>query len=265
MYDNSSVPSNEITSVHVCDFSSPLQARRWASRAAKELDATPGVRFARPMRCFGTRGSAGFNPRGVPYLRRVITLLTWREESALDEFLDESPLARAWQDCRWAWHLRATPLQFRGTFHGVAPLGAISKQADASSTTDQSGPGTQAEPIAVVTLGRTAWRSTRAFIRATPPTKPFLQTSGLITAVTAGIPAQGIFTLTLWDSEDDAQAFAYGEKPGTHRETMREDQERAILIEQFSARVKPTGIEGSWDPASTPNAASLKRLAGTLT
>jgi hypothetical protein len=263
-HGNSSKHSNEITSVHICDFSSPLQARRWATRAAKELNAAPGVRFARPMRCFGTRRTAGFNPRGIPYLRRVITLLTWREEAALDEFLGESPLARAWDDCRWAWHLRAAPLQSRGTFHGVAPLGAISKPAGASSAVDQSGPGTQAEPIAVITLGRTAWGSTRAFIRATPSTKPFLQTHGLITAVTAGIPPQGIFTLTLWDSEDDVEAFAYGEKPGDHRETMREDRERAILIEQFSARVKPTGIEGSWDPACTPKAALLERLAGTL-
>jgi hypothetical protein len=194
----------------------------------------------------------------------VVTLMTWREEAALDEFLHESPLTRAWSDCRWAWHMRAAPLQFRGTFHGVAPLGAISKSADGSSTADQSDPVAQAEPIAIVTLGRTAWKSTHSFIRATPPTKTFLQTRGLITAIAAGLPAQGIFTLTLWDSEDDAQAFAYGEKPGDHRETMREDKDRAILLEQFSARVKPTGIEGSWDPASTPNASALERFAGTL-
>jgi heme-degrading monooxygenase HmoA len=255
----------EIASVHVCDFSSPLKARRWASRAAKELDATPGVRFAKPMRCFGTRSSAGFNSRGIPYLRRVITLLTWREEAALDEFLDKSPLARVWEDCRWAWHLRGAPLQFRGTFRGVAPLAAISKQAaDVSSATEQSDPAPQEEPIAIVTLGRTALRSTRAFARAAPPTKAFLQTRGLITAVSAGTPARGIFTLTLWDSEDDAQAFAYGETPGDHRQTMREDQDRAIVIEQFSVRFKPTGIGGSWDPASTPHASALERFAGTL-
>ncbi len=216
------------------------------------------------MRCFGTRSSAGFSPRGIPYLRRVITLLTWREEAALDEFLDKSPLARAWEDCRWAWHLRAAPLQFRGTFRGIAPLGAIAKQADVSSAPEQSDQAPQKEPIAVVTLGRTALRSTHSFVRATPPTKAFLQTSGLITALAAGTPAQGIFTLTLWDSEDDAQAFAYGESPGAHRQTMREDQDRAILIEQFSARVKPTGIEGSWDPDSTPHASALERFAGTL-
>lgn len=74
----------------------------------------------------------------------------------------------------------------------------------------------------------------------------------------------GNCTFTLWKSEQAMQRFAYGQPPGDHRKTIRQNQDRSVLIEQLSARLTPLRIEGSWDPASTPNGAALQRLARTL-
>lgn len=39
---------------------------------------------------------------------------------------------------------------------------------------------------------------------------------------------------------------------------------RALSLDQLSARLEPPHIQGTWDPARTRNAATLKRLAGAL-
>jgi hypothetical protein len=251
------VNEGPVASIHVCDFSSALRSLRWAARASRTLASTPGARFAKVMRCLGTRGSAGFSPAGVPHLRRLITLLIWDEQAALDAFLAQAPLARAFADCRWAWHIHATALQSRGTFAGVSPLADIPRSAAAGAATDTG-------PIAALTLGRTSWRSTPAFTRITPCAERFLCTEGLITAVSAGLPVRGNCTFTLWESEAAMRRFAYGQEPGEHRETIRQNKERSVLLEQLSARFRPTRIEGSWDPEATPNAAKLQRLASAL-
>ncbi|MGA2165087.1 MAG: hypothetical protein ABSH36_11545 [Solirubrobacteraceae bacterium] len=225
--------------------------------ATHGLARAPGVRFAKVMTCFGTRGSAGFSPYGLPDLRRVIAVLVWEEESALEEFLDRCPLVRAWSECLWAWHTRAAPLQSRGSFRGHSPLADLPRSTPGKSASDSG-------PIAALTLGRTSWRHNLTLGRISPAAKPFLQTDGLITAVSAGLPVYGNCTFTLWESEQAMQRFAYGQPPGDHRDTISQNHDRSVLIEQFSARFEPLRIEGTWDPTSTPNAAALGRLADTL-
>lgn len=209
------------------------------------------------MTSFGTRGSAGFSPYGMPDLRRAISILIWEEESALEDFLSGCALAHAWSECRWAWHTRAAPLRSRGSFRGHSPLSDLPRSAPGESAS-------YGGPIAALTLGRTAWRHNLTLGRISPAAKLFLRTDGLITAVSAGLPVRGNCTFTLWESEQAMQRFAYGQPPGDHRETIRQDQRRSVLIEQLSARFTPLRIEGSWDPARTPNAIALQRLARTL-
>jgi hypothetical protein len=217
----------------------------------------PGSRFAKVMTCFGTRGSAGFSPWGMPHLCRVITLLAWDEQAALDAFLRDTQLARDWEQCQWTWHMRARALCSRGTFRGSSPWAELPRSAAGSSAAAVG-------PIAVLTLGRTSWRTTPAFMRITPAAKTFLRTPGLITAVSAGLPVKGNCTFTLWESEAAMQRFAYGKPPGAHRQTIRHSHERSVLLEQLSARFTPIRIEGRWDPDSTPNATLLSGLAKAL-
>jgi hypothetical protein len=54
------------------------------------------------MTSFGTRGSAGFSPYGMPDLRRVISILIWEQESALEDFLSGYALAHAWSNSQRA-------------------------------------------------------------------------------------------------------------------------------------------------------------------
>jgi hypothetical protein len=246
-----------IASVHVCDFVSVLASTQWVRRATRRLAQAPGARFTKAMTCLATRSSSGFSPYGLPDVRRVITIVVWEQEPALDAFLEHSPLAQAWGDCRWAWHTRATPLQARRSFRGYSPLTDLPRSAPGESATDSG-------PIAALTLGRTSWRHNLTLGRVSPSAKPFLQTDGLITAVSAGLPVYGNCTFTLWESEQAMERFAYGQPPGDHRETIRQNHDRSALIEQLSARFTPLRIEGTWDPTRTTNAAALARLADAL-
>lgn len=243
--------------IHVADFESLAHSTRWTVQANRTIHQTPGLRFAKLLTSLGTRASAGFAAVGVPDLRRVVTFLVWESAVALEAFLAESPLARAWRDCRWAWQVRAAPLQSRGTFHGISPFSEVPRSAASTSAAWEG-------PMAALTLGRASWRQMLAFARVSPPAGPFLTTDGLVTAVSAGLPAKGNLTFTLWDSEEAMLRFAYREPPGAHRETVRQSKARSLLVEQLSARLVPLRIEGCWDPATTPNAAALGRLATRL-
>ncbi len=148
-------------------------------------------------------------------------------------------------------------MQSRGTLRGFSPLTDLPRSTPGESATGSG-------PIAALTLGRTSWSNNLTLGRISPPAKPFLQTDGLITAASAGLPVYGNCTFTLWESEQAMQRFAYGQSPGTHRETIRQDRDRSVLIEQLSARFTPLRIEGSWNPTHTPNADALERFADAL-
>jgi hypothetical protein len=197
-----------IASVHVCDFTSVIASTRWVRRASSGLAQVPGARFAKVTTCFGTRGSAGFSLYGLPEVRRVIAILVWEEESALEEFLNRCPLAHAWSECRWAWHTRATPLQSRGSFRGHSPLSDLPRCAPNESASNSG-------PIAALTLGRTSWQHNLTLGRISPAAKPFLQTDGLITAVSAGLPVHGNCTFTLWGHSRRCNASSTDSHPET--------------------------------------------------
>jgi hypothetical protein len=255
MSEPENVEREPLVSVHVCDFRSVSRAVRWVATACRPqgLAASPGSQFAKTMICFGTRRSGGFSQRGKPNMSRVVTFLAWNEERALDTFLSTSPLAQGWEECNWAWHLRARPFKVMGTFHGEPPLIGVPKSLSS-----------QGRPIVVLTLARTSRRNAFEFARLAPRAPKFLRAPGLITGFSAGLPQRGVSTCTLWESEADMTSFAYSESPADHRRTVRESKSRATVLEQFSARLLPLRIEGEWDSASTPYADRLDELARAL-
>jgi hypothetical protein len=256
---SSSEPQNverqPLVSVHVCDFRSMSQAVRWVVGACRPqgLAASPGSQFAKTMICFGTRDSGGFSMHGNPDMCRVMTFLAWDEEQALDSFLATSSFALAWEECSWAWHLRARPFRATGTFRGESPLVDVPKSVSS-----------EGRPIVVLTIGRTTRRKGLEFARLAPRAPKLLRSPGFITGVSAGLPPRGAGTCTLWESEADMTRFAYKEAPADHRRSVRESKSRDTLLEQFSARLLPYRIEGEWDPASTPHGDRLDALARRL-
>jgi hypothetical protein len=240
-------------SFHVLDLDSLADLVRWRMQARRRLPRVPGLRFHRVMGSLGTRASAGFSIAGFPDAKRVVVFLVWDDDAAREAFWPE---IRRWDAaCRFAWHMRAHPLEARGSHHGVAPLA----DAPLSSPARRS---TGGGPVAVLTLGRTRLSKMLIFARISPPAGPFLASEGLAHAVSAGLPVKGNCTLTLWESEDRMLSFAYG-RPGDHSETLRRNRARSVLVEQLSGRFAPTRIEGSWDPRA-PNAEALAQLAAAL-
>jgi hypothetical protein len=253
--ESENVEREPLVSVHVCDFRSVPRAVRWAAAAcrAQGLAAAPGSRFAKTMICVGTRRTGGFSLRGVPDLSRVVTFLAWDDEEALDSFLSTSSLAQAWEQCSWAWHLRARPFKVMGTFGGEPPLSGVPR-----SLSSDGG------PIVSLTIGRSSRRNSLEFAKLTPPIPEFLGEPGFITGVSAGVPPRGVGTCTLWESEADMTRFAYKQASADHRHVVHESKSRGTLLEQFSARLLPLRIDGEWDPVETPHADRLDAFAQTL-
>jgi hypothetical protein len=218
----SASPGTPFVSVHIADFASLAGMTTWRLQAPRFLASCKGLRFAKLMSSFGSRRSAGFSA-GLPSLTRVVLVLVWETEDALDSFLERSPLAQLiGKRCRYAWLVRAVPLAARGSFRGRSPLSEMPRSAPGQNTGHFG-------PLAALTLGRTSLWSMARFASISPSAAPFLETTGLITAVSAGFPATGNATFTLWESEEAMLRFAYRRPPGDHRETIRQNRRGSVL------------------------------------
>lgn len=244
------LPSVSFASAHVADFESLRAAAAW--RTALRRARVPGLRWIKAMTTLGDPRAGGFGV-GLPGPRRQLTVASWESRDAYLEFASGAPLARAWSTaCEHAWHAELVPYRARGTFRGPVRFEPVGKAAAASV------------PIAVLTVGRARWRRVPEFtVRGSALTGSILGAPGVVTALSAGFPATGNATFSVWERPDDMLRFSYA-RAARHRATVAADRSRGILAEQIAVRFVPVAVSGSWDPATTPGADRLRRLADQL-
>lgn len=192
------------------------------------LAREPGLAF---WRLLGTGKGRGFSLQ--PDFSRYGLLGVWRSARDAERFLADSPLIRAYRtraDEMWTVTLRA--YNAKGTWGGVHPFPVVDRQ-----------------PGAVAVLTRASIRASKLvpFWRAVPATTPALDTApGLLASIGTGeIPFIRPATFSLWRSEEDLVAYAYGD--AAHREVIRRRHDEGWYSEELFARFTPVHSDGCWN------------------
>lgn len=200
------------------------------------LRRTPGLVF---WRLLGSGRGAGAG-LGAD-LRRWALLAVWREERALERFLDDSPVAARWRrEARESWQVRLAPLASRGSWNGVEPFGPLPQ---GRRERDLGG------PVAVLTRASIRPRRLVSFHRAVPGVDRLLGAQdGCLASVGIGEwPPARQGTFSLW--RDTASVHAFAHLGRAHRQVIDRTRTEGWYSEELFARFSPYASEGSWDGA----------------
>lgn len=227
-----------IASFHLVDeplWKTPLVLGRLGTDRLR-LPRVPGLEF---WRLLGT-GSGDDTGRGAD-LSRSALFAVWEDESRLDAFLADSPLARRWRRTEQSWHVRLRSIGGHGSWKGVDPLAGLET-------------GSAEGPVAIITRANVRRRSWKAFGTASEVVDTELHRApGLIDVVGIGeTPVGALATFSLWESLSAARSFAYSMPD--HVEVMRRTRVEDWYAEEMFARFEPYSSTGTWngrDPLAT--------------
>ena len=167
-------------------------------------------------------------------LRRSAMFAVWRDEAALEAFLNEHPIARRWTAADEAWHVRLRGLGGHGSWRGFdVAEGLTGGRADG--------------PIALLTRAHVRLRFWRAFTGASRSVDASAHSAtGLIDVVGIGeAPIGRLGTFSLWDSLHSARTFAAHD--AAHHEMVATTRTEGWFGEELFARFEPYGSTGTWD------------------
>lgn len=193
------------------------------------LRGVGGLRF---WRLLGTGAGADTGPGAD--LRRSALFAVWDDESDLDRFVAEHPIARRWTTAEEAWGVRLRGVGGHGAWRGEAVLDLIE-------------PGRADGPVAIITRADVRVGAWRTFRSLGPTVDEELQTAEGLLAV-AGIgeaPLLRLGTFSLWRSLADARYYAT--QLPIHRDVVRRTRTERWYGEELFARFEPYASTGTWD------------------
>ena len=173
----------------------------------------------------------GLLPR--PRIDRVGLIAAWEDDAAIDGFLASHPLAR---QLAHGWHVRLEPTRIYGAWPGLSGIVAREQAMD------------DAEPAAVLTLGRLRPSQTMRFLRASATAESLALRDPSLLASTglARLPAL-VATFSLWQSTAAMRAYALGDAGPGHVAAIHAHAARPFHHESAFVRFRPYAARGSWD------------------
>lgn len=172
-------------------------------------------------------------------LRRWALLAVWRDERALEEFLERSPIPARWRrEAAEIWQVRLAPIASRGRWNGVEPFAPVT-----------GGPEPYGGPLAVLTRASIRPSRLAAFYRSVPSVDRLLRgQEGCLASVGLGEwPLARQATFSLWRDAAAVRAFAYAGP--AHREVIERVRAHDWYSEELFARFVPYASTGTWDGA----------------
>lgn len=206
------------------------------------LSRVPGLRF---WRLLGTGAADDTAPSAD--LRRAGLFAVWSDESALDRFLAEHPVARRWEHAAENWHVRLLGAGGHGSWRGAPVLDLIEH-------------GSADGPIAIITRANVNRSATRAFSSVGRAVSDEVRRAeGLLSVVGIGeAPIGRLGTFSLWRSLEHVRRFAGMPE---HAEVVRRARDEGWYGEELFARFEPIASSGSWS-GRDPLAGLIDRPSG---
>ncbi|MFI2185752.1 spheroidene monooxygenase [Streptomyces sioyaensis] len=216
-----------IVSVHVADIG--VRSVRSVLRAYPRPDGTPGLRWAQTT-------LTGVITSGPPRLRpgRATLIASWQDDSALDRFLAEDPLAQRLAD---GWRVRLQPLRASGDWDPM-PM-----EIDPGAAGDE-----EDGPVAVLTLGHLRLRRALPFLRANSRAAGRAAADpSMLASLAMARPPRFVGTFSLWRSTSAMRRYAYGAALPEHKEAVSEHRAKSFHHEAAFLRFRPYGAQGALD------------------
>lgn len=216
-----------IASVHLADVGKPAALRLLRTK----LDAAkvPGLRYA--VVVIAAPLSGHLLPRPNP--DRVGLIAAWDDDRAVDGFLAGHPLA---EQLAHGWHVRLAPTRIFGAWPQLRGLLASEQPMD------------DAEPAAVLTLGRLRLSQTIRFLKASAAAEGLVvRDPALLASTGLARPPALVATFSLWRSTAAMRAYAHGHADPRHLAAIQAHATRPFHHESAFVRFRPYGAEGNWD------------------
>jgi hypothetical protein len=215
-----------IVSVHIADVGW-LRAPRLLFRRP-DVPHTPGLIYADPV----TTAPLSARPLPRPAPGRVGLIAAWEDDAALDRFLREGPWA---EQLAGGWHVRLQPLRVFGSWAQMPDLPSRQLPVD------------DAEPVAVLTLGRLRLSRARPFLRSAAAAEAAaVGDEAMVASTGLARPPRLVSTFSIWRSAGEMRRYAFG-KSGAHQAAVKADRQRPFHRESAFIRFRPYASHGSWD------------------
>lgn len=202
---------------------------RQMAEMQRPLAQVDGLRF---FKLLGTGGGTGYG--FWPDLGTYALLGSWSSRAQAERFHAEHPAHTAWRHhTEEVFTLHMQPLLSRGAWSGVNPFEPVQEVPEG--------------PLAVLTRATIRpryvvpfWRRVAAVARSLEGREGLLFTKGI-----GELPWVVQATFSVWRSQADMQAFAYGQG-GRHGEAVQRTRAAKGFSEELYARFRVVGSEGTW-------------------
>ena len=214
-----------IASIHLADI--PLVSSLGVLRKVPKPGSIDGLRKAN----IGIAAPFG-NHRRPPQLRRVGLVAFWEDDTALDRFEAEHPLAEKLAD---GFRVRLDPLRAYGTWPGLP------SDVPTARSVEYDG------PALVLTLGRLRLTQTVRFLRTSGKAEAKVaKAPGLIWATALARPPF-LATCSFWEDARSLSTYAYGHGDPRHSNAIDAQAAKDFHHESAFIRFRPLGAQGRLD------------------
>lgn len=201
-------------------------------------DSVTGLRRAECMTVMAL-GSPILSPARMQ-LRHLAVFASWENESAIDDFLKDTPLG---QTLALGWHVR---LEF------LRRWGRVSEFDDLPASAGEVAP---TAPVVAVTLARLKLPEVPRFIRWGKPVEELVRDHpGTTLALAAMRPLRTVSTFSVWRSQREMTDMVRGKssvpEAGRHATAMVERARRDFHFEFTTLRFRALAEHGSWQGRS---------------
>lgn len=214
-----------VVSVHIA----PEGVRRAVGlvRSGQRLEA-PGLRYAEAA---GMVPLAAMAPPLPP--RGAALIASWEDDSALDAFLAEHPVA---ERLAGAWHVRLEPRRVVGAWPEMPGLPGEELRMEPD------------EPAVVLTLGRPRLLRFPPFVRTSRPAEKLAVEHPAFVAGTAlaRLP-RFVATFSIWRTVREMRDYSLGRPDPAHVNAIRADRAKTFHHQEAFVRFRPYAAHGSWD------------------